>query len=97
MIEAADSQLKAQSSKLSIGYLHFTYLWPLKTKLFATLAKTAKKIILIEGNYQGQLGILLRQQCGIEITTKILKYDGRPFFYDELLGAINSKLKAHSS
>lgn len=69
---------------LKIGYLHYTYLWPLKTELLEKLATKAKKVILVECNYQGQLGMLIREQCGLEIKEKILKYDGRPFFYDEL-------------
>lgn len=82
VIDALKSEeLKSQS----IGYLHFTYLWPLKTETFEKLTASAKKTILVEGNYQGQLGMLLRQQCGIEIKDKILKYDGRPFFVDELI------------
>ena len=76
-----------------IGYLHFTHLWPLKTEKFTALATAAKKSILIEGNYQGQLGILLKQETGIEIKDRILKYDGRPFFYDELLKAIQEKME----
>ncbi len=87
------SQLEADSSQLSIGYLHFTYLWPLKTETFEKLAKSAKRVILVECNYQGQLGVLLKQQTGIEIKDRILKYDGRPFFYDELVAAINGKLQ----
>ncbi len=89
------SQLKAHSSKLA--YLHFTHLWPLKTEKLQRLAKKAKKVILIEGNYQGQLGMLIRQECGLEIKDKILKYDGRPFFVDELSEKIISKLKTHNS
>ena len=81
-------ELKDQKSKLSIGYLHYTYLWPLKTAKFMNLAEAAKKIVLIEGNYQGQLGVLLRQETGIKIHDRILKYDGRPFFVDELLKEI---------
>ncbi|MBI1813052.1 2-oxoacid:acceptor oxidoreductase subunit alpha [Candidatus Peregrinibacteria bacterium] len=75
-----------------IGYLHFTYLWPLKTERLQALAKKAKKIILVEQNYQGQLGVLIRQECGLEINEKILKYDGRPFFVDELIELIRAKL-----
>ena len=83
-----DALKSEELKKKKIAYLHYTYLWPLKTATFEKFTKLAKKTILIEGNYQGQLGILLRQQCGIEIPTKILKYDGRPFFYDELIRAI---------
>jgi 2-oxoglutarate ferredoxin oxidoreductase subunit alpha len=71
-----------------VGYLHFTYLWPLRTEKFEALAAKAKKLVLVESNYQGQLGKLLRQECGVECTERILKYDGRPFFYDELMNLL---------
>lgn len=78
-----------QRSAIRLGYLHYTYLWPLKTERFAKMAAKAKKVILVEGNAQGQLGMLLRQECGVEISKKILKYDGRPFFHDELLAHVS--------
>lgn len=90
---AHSSQLRAHS----FGYLHYTYLWPLKTKRFEALAAKARRVVLVEGNYQGQLGMLLKQKSGIEIGDTILKYDGRPFFHDELLAAVRSQLIAHSS
>ncbi len=86
-----DSNLKTQNSKLA--YLHYTYLWPLKTERFMKLVSKAKKTILIEGNYQGQLGMLLRQETGIPIHHKILKYDGRPFFVDELQKEIQQHIE----
>ena len=52
--------------------------------------KKVKKVVLIEQNYQGQLGMLLKMQCGIDIPHKILKYDGRPFFVDELAEKLSS-------
>ena len=80
----------------SIGYLHFTYLWPLKTELFTFLTERAKKTVLIEGNHQGQLGLLIAQQTGILLPNKILKYDGRPFFRDELARLILPHLDTHA-
>lgn len=71
-------------AKLKIGYLHFTYLLPLKTDLLEKLMKQVKMSVLVEGNYQGQLGMLIRQETGLQVNHKILKYDGRPFFIDEL-------------
>jgi len=78
------SRIVAEHPARTIGYLHFTYLWPLKAARFSRLAALAKRIVIAEGNAQGQLHMLLRQASGIEIPTKILKYDGRPFFVDEL-------------
>jgi 2-oxoglutarate ferredoxin oxidoreductase subunit alpha len=48
----------------------------------------SKRIVLVEQNVQGQLGMLIRMECGLDIWDKILKYDGRPFFYDELLSSV---------
>ncbi len=67
-----------------VGFLHYAYLWPLKTGRLMALAEKAKRTVLIEVNHQGQLGQLIRMECGLAITDRILKYDGRPFYYDEL-------------
>lgn len=75
-----------------IGYLHFEYLWPLKTELYDKLATQAKQVILVEGNYQGQLGMLLKMECGHRPDQQILKYDGRPFFVDELVTLLTPHL-----
>ncbi len=88
--------LRHPSLAARCAYLHYTYMWPLRTEKLEMLAKKAKKVMLIEQNFQGQLGILIRQQCGLDIQDKILKYDGRPFFYDELLKAISDQLSAIS-
>jgi 2-oxoglutarate ferredoxin oxidoreductase subunit alpha len=71
-----------------IAYLHYTYLWPLRTQELRRLVMRSKRIVLAEQNYQGQLGMLIRMECGLDIPDKILKYDGRPFFYDELLSSV---------
>ena len=75
-----------------IAYLHYTYLWPLKTEKLEDLAKRSKRIVLIEQNYRGQLGSLIRMESGLEISRRILKYDGRPFFYDEILSLLQLQL-----
>jgi 2-oxoglutarate ferredoxin oxidoreductase subunit alpha len=71
-----------------IAYLHYTYLWPLCTRELQRLAERSKRIVLVEQNYRGQLGMLIKMECGMDIADRILKYDGRPFFYDELLSLL---------
>ena len=77
--------LDAIKDQKGIGYLHYTYLWPLHTAKFEELSAKAKRTVLVEATFQGQLNMLLRQECGKGCDEQILKYDGRPFFYDELL------------
>ncbi|MBM3227559.1 2-oxoacid:acceptor oxidoreductase subunit alpha [Candidatus Peribacteria bacterium] len=85
--------LKAESRKLKAIYLHYTYLWPMKTERLKRLMSKAKRTVLVECNHGGQLGQVIQLVGGPAIEDKILKYDGRPFFVDELC----SKLIAHSS
>jgi 2-oxoglutarate ferredoxin oxidoreductase subunit alpha len=92
-----DALRDPQFKDKKIGYLHFSYLWPLKTERFGFLARKAKQVILIEGNCQGQLGMLLRQECGIAVSYRILKFDGRPFFVDELVERLQSHLAMPSA
>lgn len=68
----------------SVGYLHYTYLWPLKTEKLTELMGKAKKTIFIESTHQAQLAKLIKMETGLEFDKTILKYDGRPFFVDEL-------------
>ncbi|NOS67839.1 MAG: 2-oxoacid:acceptor oxidoreductase subunit alpha [Candidatus Peribacteraceae bacterium] len=82
--------LDAIKDQKNIGYLHYTYLWPMKTEKLEKLMQKAKKTILVECNHHGQLGMVIKMASGIDIKEKILKYDGRPFFYDELLSRITN-------
>ena len=83
-------------SQRKIAVLHYTYLWPLRTDRLEKLARQAARVVLVEQNYRGQLGMLIRMECGLNITEKILKFNGRPFFYDELLTLLCEKFEAHS-
>ncbi len=84
----ADPALK----KKRIGYLHYTYLWPLKTERLEELAHAAEKVVIIECNHESQLKKLIRMECGLDIPACILKYDGRPFFFEELRDILSSAL-----
>lgn len=76
----------------NVAYLHYTYLWPLKTERLEGLAKKAKKVLIVEGTYLGHLGKLISMECGLQIKDQILKYDGRPFFVDELSELLSSHI-----
>lgn len=68
-----------------IGYLHYEFLFPLKTELLNTLIKRGKKIILVENNQTGQLAEMLKEKTGYPFKKRILKYDARPFFVEDIL------------
>ncbi|MCK4647452.1 2-oxoacid:acceptor oxidoreductase family protein [Candidatus Pacearchaeota archaeon] len=76
---------------LDVEFIQVLYIEP-----FPDIKKELEKknVILIENNATGMLGELIAEKTGIfiEDKNKILKYDGRPFFHDELKKEIEGRL-----
>ena len=90
--EAVDLLLE----KHSIGMIHFTEIYPfpgIETLDFLALLQQAKRSICIENNATGQFAKHLKSETGFSITSKINKYDGRPFTLDSLLGEIDEHIR----
>lgn len=84
-IEAARNLLTAK--KINSAFIHFTHVFPMDEQKIRPLFKADKRYLLVENNATGQFGQLLRQQTGVTIEEKILKYDGRPFYPEEIVAA----------
>jgi len=65
------------------AYLQVKTVWPIDKEIEKIINGFETKI-LIENNATGQLGQLLKSQMSITFDKTILKYDGRPFFPNEL-------------
>ena len=70
-----------------INYLHYTHIWPLKTKTIKELEKRGNTIIVVEHNMTGQFANLLRG-AGVRIDETWLKSDGRRFYREEMQSKI---------
>lgn len=77
---------------VKVNYLHYTYMFPVKTEALKKFFAENKKVCLVEGNYQGQLGMMVEAAAGIKFADKLLKYNGRPFFIEDLEAFIDSHL-----
>jgi 2-oxoglutarate ferredoxin oxidoreductase subunit alpha len=89
---AAEAAERLRAEGVSISVLHFAQLWPLTGAMVAPFALEAKKLISIEGNATGQFAGLLRQELGMEINHRVLKYDGDCFTVEELCQALRGLL-----
>jgi len=67
-----------KEDRISANLIHIKYLFPLQRGI-KELLESAKKPVLIEANYTGQLGGLIREHTSFEIKDKILDWSGRPF------------------
>jgi len=91
-------KLLADETKKGYGFVHFTHMYPLDEKALTEFftGKKSQRHILVENNSHAQFGQLLRQQTGITFEETLLKYDGRPFWPEEIrdyvLGRKSEKL-----
>ena len=86
----AMKEFEKQGSGKTINYLHFEYIYPLNWSSVSEMMKKFKRLILLEGNSLGQLGNLIEQNADIKLAERFLKYNGRPFFVEDILDYINS-------
>ncbi len=77
-------------SNLDVKFVQVKYLNPFPKSISKELQGN---LILIENNSSAQLGELIKKEIGIEIKTKILRYDGRPFLADELNKELLRRIK----
>ncbi len=78
-------QLPIINSQLSINVIHIPTIHPFPVETFTTLANKAKKLVMVEGNQSGQTEKLIRRETGITMHDHIRRYDGRPFYVEDLL------------
>ncbi len=78
--------LHAQGKKSRL--VHFTWMYPFPVDETVKLLGPATRIIDVEQNSTGQLASLIREHTGILIKEKVLKYDGRPFYPEEIVEAV---------
>jgi 2-oxoglutarate ferredoxin oxidoreductase subunit alpha len=71
-------------------------LWPFPAARVAELLGRARQAIVIEMNATGQLALLVRQQTGLDIPHRILKWNGRPISETEVVEAVAEVAQASS-
>lgn len=82
-IEEVQERLNAQGMK--VNHAHIRLIHPFPSAEVAPLVAKAKKVIVVENNYTGQLANIMKMNVGghDKIET-ITKYDGTPFLPGEL-------------
>jgi 2-oxoglutarate ferredoxin oxidoreductase subunit alpha len=75
--------LDAQGIRTNLLYLRTVY--PLDAAALTATLNGARRTLLVEANYSGQLGHLIRAETGIHLSNRLLKYDGEPFYPHEIV------------
>ncbi|MCJ7828020.1 2-oxoacid:acceptor oxidoreductase subunit alpha, partial [Patescibacteria group bacterium] len=86
------NDLKGSRLEGKVNFLHLNRLRPFPAKQVTGILEKAKKTLLLENNFQGQLGQWLRLQTGIELSNRFLKYSGRQFYPEEVARRIGKEI-----
>ncbi len=76
---------------MEVGALHFQDIWPFPRNAVRNML-TDKTIIMVEQNSTAQLGRLISEQTGIQYDHAVLKYDGRPFFPNDIANQVTQHI-----
>lgn len=87
-----DALGELEGRRISANFVHFNYLNPFPADAAKEILGQAEKTLLVEGNATAQFGGLLREKTGIELDEKLLKYDGRPHFPEEIVAKVEKIL-----
>jgi 2-oxoglutarate ferredoxin oxidoreductase subunit alpha len=88
-----DGMQDLEGDAIRCNFLQVRYMNPFPTQLVTKYLSNAKEKVLVENNYTGQLGAVIREQTGIAVDHKVLKYNGRPFSQNEVYGGVKEAIK----
>ncbi|MBI4080595.1 MAG: 2-oxoacid:acceptor oxidoreductase subunit alpha [Candidatus Levybacteria bacterium] len=77
---------------IHVNFVKVSYLNPFPTEPLAILLKQAKKTLIIENNHEGQFEGLIRERTGLVMNEHLRKYDGRPFYPEEIVDHVKALL-----
>lgn len=77
-----------ENDGILVNFLQIKYLNPFPTASVIKIMDAAKTTMVIENNSTSQLGRLISEQTGKFPEFTLLKYDGRPFFPEEIVAKV---------
>ena len=88
LVEVVDT-LNAEGR--SVNLVHFTHVHPLQAEATRELFSGSKKTVCVENNSTGQFARHLRLDADVNVTEKVLRYDGKPFSPEFIIAALKEK------
>jgi len=86
-------EVLAAEDGVRANFLQVRLLRPFPIEEVSRILGRASRTLLVEENYSGQLGDLIREQTGIEVNQRLVKFDGRSFSEEELVDALRTALR----
>jgi 2-oxoglutarate ferredoxin oxidoreductase subunit alpha len=85
-----DARILLESEGIKTNLLHISWLWPFPKMQVETVINSSQKTLVIEGNHEGQLSKLIAQETGFLIKESLKRYDGRPFYKEDIVDYVRT-------
>ncbi len=73
---------------INIQIMQIVSIHPFPSEQVSEVISKAKETLIIEGNQTAQMAALIREHTGIELKNKFLRYDGRPFYPEDIVAKV---------
>ncbi len=87
--EAADL---LQKDGVATNVLHISEIWPFPVEAVSSVLDNGAKSVVIESNATAQMAQLIRRETGYKVNGTILKFDGRPFYAEEIVDRLKKEV-----
>ncbi len=88
-----DGMQDLEADGIRCNFLQVRYMSPFPVETVTKYLSNATKTVLVENNYSGQLGDLIREKTGVAMNYRVLKYNGRPFSQNEIFEGVKEAIK----
>jgi len=92
-MQVLEAMKMLEKEKIKTKFLHLVYIHPFPSKKVAEVLSTSQSLLIVENNFSAQMAGLIREKTGIEIMHRLLRYDGRPFYPEEICAEVKKVFK----
>ena len=79
---------------IKASVVHFNHIYPLDQSALSKLFAKAEVKIMFENNSTAQFAGVLKEYAGVEMDVNFIKYDGRPFYPEQVVEQLEKLKKA---
>ena len=73
-----------------VNFLHINWISPFPALEVKKILCSANFVLNVECNYTAQMAGLIKEKTGVEVSDNLLKFNGRPFFSEEIIDKIKN-------
>ncbi|MCG3216648.1 MAG: 2-oxoacid:acceptor oxidoreductase subunit alpha [Candidatus Heimdallarchaeota archaeon] len=88
-----DARKQLEKEGIEVNHLHIRYVLPFHTEEIETILKNAKKTLIIEQNFTGQMRDYVLMKTGVLIENRLSRWDGEPIVPSQIVGKVKEVLK----